>query len=125
METANGNHGHDLLQCHTVPSVLRPPVHYGEVHTVNTISLYNTAAAVQKTTAKWLPDMKSAHDDFKNEVETATLRKLMRVTGSSLCIVVLLVPIPDQDVIGDVPIIAQRLSRWSNGRNCCGLLEVG
>lgn len=124
METANGNNGYDLLQYHTVPSVPLPLVRYGKIRRVNILPSYYTAAPVQKTTAKWLPDIESTHDHYKDKVETATVLKLMRVTGDPLYIVGLLVSITDQDVVGNAPISTQRLPKWSDGRKYCGLLKA-
>lgn len=95
MEAINGRDEYDLLQCHIVPSVPRSPVHCGEVRSVDTIPSCYTAAAVQNTAAKWFLDMGTAHDDYKVEVRTAIVRKLMSVTEDSLYIVRLLTPTTD------------------------------
>lgn len=74
--------GCDALQEYTLSAAPRPPVNCGEVHTENAVTLYGIVTAVQKTTAKWWPNMKSAHDDYQDGAEMPIARKLMKSVGN-------------------------------------------
>lgn len=104
--------------------------------------------------AEELFDMDSMRHNRKDEVEMATVQKLMRVSGELLNIVELLAPRPDRAILSSALVSDQRLTagqtltadwcatryslvcgreaasngpfgKWSQNRSNCGLLEAG